>query len=185
MTRYLIDSDAFLAMRTLGLLSELCLRMPTDQPLLMVGHAAYIELNPLQEEIAALKNRGSLRVHEVIMKSPAGQRLKDLKKAGVDKGEAEAIAWAVETHKRHERPIFVSVDKGARRHAMANQMVAVDMMGAVVEWVEEALLDRVTAIKLTVSWDDRAQERGRPSDYDTFDCTYDRRLKVRNARLGR
>jgi predicted nucleic acid-binding protein len=172
-------------MRTLGLLSEICGHLPVDQPLLMVGHAAYIELNPLQEEIELLKSSGSLSVPEVILKSPAGQRLKSLRKEGVDKGEAEAIAWAVETYDRAERPIFVSIDKGARRHATRNQLVAVDMMGAVVEWVEDALIDRATAIKLTVVWDDRAQERGRPGDYDTFDNTYARRLSARNVRLGR
>lgn len=185
MTRYLIDSDAFLAMRALGLLSELCLRLSPDQPFLMVGHAAYIELNPLQKEISSLKSRGLLVVHEVVVKSAAGQRLKELKRAGVDKGEAEAIAWAVETYERHERPIFVSADVRARKHVAANQLVAVDMMGAIVDWVEEGLLDRATAIKLTVVWDDRAQERGRPSDYDTFDRTYAHRLVARNARPGR
>ena len=151
----------------------------------MVGHAAYVELNPLQKEIADLKTRGSIVVHEVVVKSAAGQRMKKLKKMGVDKGEAEAIAWAIETHERHKRPIFVSADARARRHAMANQLVAVDMMGAIVEWVEEALLDRATAIKLTVVWDDRTQERGRPRDYRTFNGTYSHRLSARQARLGR
>lgn len=184
MSRSLIDSDAFNAMRSLGLLAELCARLPPDQPLLMVGYPAYVELNPLQREIAALKVSGKLVVHDVIKKSPAGERMKKLIRQGVDKGEAEGIAWAVETFERDERPIFVSVDVRARKHAMGNQIVAVDMMGAIVEWVEDGLLDRAKAKALTVVWDDRAQECGRPSDYVTFDHTYAQRLEARKQRLG-
>ena len=58
MNRYLIDSDAFNHLRSLRLLSEICARLPPERPLLMVGHAANVELNPLQKEIAALKARG-------------------------------------------------------------------------------------------------------------------------------
>lgn len=184
MSRYLIDSDAFNAMRSLGLLPELCARLPADQPLLMLGYPANVELNPLQREIAALKASGKLVVHDVVKKSLAGERMKKLIRLGADKGEAEAIAWAVETFERPERPIFVSVDVNARKHAVNNQLVAVDLMGAIVEWVEEGLLERARAEALTVVWDDRAQERGRPSDYVTFEHTYAHRLEARKRRLG-
>ena len=110
--------------------------------------------------------------------------MKNLIRRGVDKGDAEAIAWAVETFERHERPIFVSVDVNARKHAIDNQVVAVDLMGAIVEWVEEGLIDRARAIALTVVWDDRGQGQGRPSDYVTFEHTYAHRLEVRQRRLG-
>jgi len=46
------------------------------------------------------------------------------------------------------------------------------------------LRSRAKVVELTVVWDDRAQERGRPSDYDTFARTYDRRLAARKKRLG-
>jgi hypothetical protein len=52
------------------------------------------------------------------------------------------------------------VDVNARKHASDNQLVAVDLMGAIVEWVEEGLLERSKAMELTVVWDDRVQERG-------------------------
>lgn len=184
MSRYLIDSDAFNAMRSLGLLVELCARLPADQPLLMLGYPANFELNPLQREIAALKASGKLVVHDVIKKSPAGELMKQLIRRGVDKGEAEAIAWIVESCERHERPIFVSVDVNARKHAIAHQIVAVDLMGAIVEWVEDGLLDRARAVELTVAWDDRVQVQGRPSDYETFEHTYAHRLEARRRRLG-
>jgi predicted nucleic acid-binding protein len=184
LSRYLIDSDAFNVMRSLGLLSELCARLPPDQPLLMMGYPANVELNPLQREIAALKASGKLVVHDVVKKSPAGELMKKLIRQGVDKGEAEAISWAVESFDRHERPIFVSLDVNARKHASNHQLVAVDMMGAIVEWVEEGLLDRAKAVELTVVWDDRVQVQGRPSDYETFDHTYAHRLVARKQRLG-
>ena len=110
--------------------------------------------------------------------------MKGLIRQGVDKGEAEAIAWAVETFERDERPIFVSVDSNARRNATHNQLVAIDLMGALVEWIEEGLIDRARAVELTAIWDDRGKECGRPSDYDTFERTYARRLDARNRRLG-
>ncbi|TMQ06889.1 MAG: hypothetical protein E6J90_45030 [Deltaproteobacteria bacterium] len=185
MTHYLIDSDAFLALRSLKLLSDLCVRLPSDEPLLMVGHAAYVELNPLQREIGALRSAGSLVVHEVVVKSAAGQHMKELRRSGIDKGEAEAIAWALDDDRGNLRLIFVSVDARARRHAENNRLVAVDIMGAIVEWVEEGLLDRSIAMQRVTVWDDRAQERGRPRDYDTFDRTYAHRLAARRARLGR
>jgi predicted nucleic acid-binding protein len=150
----------------------------------MVGYAANVELNPLQREIAVLKSRGHLAVHDVVKKSPTGERMRSLIRRGVDKGEAEAIAWAIETFERDERPIFVSVDFNARRNAINNQLVAVDLMGAIVEWVEDGMLDRVKAMELTVVWDDRGQEQGRPSDYVTFEHTYAQRLTVRKQRLG-
>jgi predicted nucleic acid-binding protein len=150
----------------------------------MVGYAANVELNPLQKEIAGLKIRGYLAVHDVVKKSPAGERMRSLIRQGVDKGEAEAIAWAIETFERDERPIFVSVDFNARRNAINNQLVAVDLMGAIVEWVEDGMLDRVKAMELTVVWGDRGQEQGRPSDYVTFEHTYAKRLTVRKQRLG-
>lgn len=184
MSDYLIDSDAFHAMRSLRLLVELCARLPLDRPLLMVGYAAYVELNPLQREIQALRSNGHLAIREVVKKSSAGERMRSLIRRGVDKGEAEAIAWAVETFERDKRPIFVSVDFNARRFATSNQLVAVDLMGAIVEWVEDGLLDRAKAMELTVIWDDRSKEQGRPSDYQTFEHTYAQRLTVRKQRLG-
>lgn len=170
-------------MRSLGLVVELCKRLPRDEPLLMVGYPANVELNLLQNEISVLQAAGSLMVHDVVVKSPAGQRMKELKKQGVDKGEAEAIAWLVETFDRTTRPAFVSVDVRARKHATANQVLALDMMGAIVDWVEEGLLLMETARIVEAVWDDQAQQRGRPSDYDTFDRTFSHRLAARKARL--
>lgn len=184
MTRYLIDSDAFHAMRKLGLLSELCRGLGADRPLIMVGQAAYVELNPLQAEIASLKAQGFLIVHEVIARSGAGQRAKELRRSGVDKGEAEAIAWATQNTRRNERPLFVTLDSAARKHAEANRLIALDLMDAIVDWIEEGILDRGTVARLTVVWDDRTQEIGRPRNYDGFESTYSRRLLRRNTRLG-
>jgi predicted nucleic acid-binding protein len=150
----------------------------------MMGYPAHVELNPLQQEILTLRARGKLVVHDVVKKSPAGELMKKLVKRGVDKGEAEAIAWAVETLAPADRPLFISVDFNARRHAAEHQLVALDLMGAIVEWVEDGLLTRARAVELTVIWDDRAQERGRPSDYITFDHTYAQRLVARKKRLG-
>jgi predicted nucleic acid-binding protein len=145
----------------------------------MMGYPAHNELSTIQREVELLSSSGRLEIHEVVWKSPAGVLFKALRRSGIHKGEAEAIAWAVENHDRATRPIFVSVDRGARECAGANKVIAVDMMGAIVEWCEEGILDRELVRKATEVWEDRAQERGRPSDYAGFDHTYAQRLSVR------
>lgn len=178
---YLLDADAFHALRTLGLIEPICQRLSPDRPLLMTAIIARIELNPLQRLIAELVTARRLVVHEVGHATPAGRRFKELRRNGVDRGEAEAIAWSLET--ASEPPIFVSVDARARKEATKNGLTALDVMGAIVDWIEDGMLDRAVASQALGVWADRSQECGRPKDFTDFQDTYGRRLEARARRL--
>ncbi len=171
---FLLDADAFIALRSLSLLKTMCGSASLPRPLGMTQYVARHELSTLAFEIGALEQSGILKVHPVLARSEQGQNWKRLLREGVDKGEAESIAWAM-GQDRSGRPLFVSVEPRARQAAEREGVPNGDLMDLVVDLVERGIVDRESARGATGIWEDRRQQLGRPRDFTTFDETYERR----------
>lgn len=177
----LIDTDAFLALRSLSVLREMQAAQVLTGVIVMCQYAALHELCDISAEIAAFKLSGHLSVKEVERRTPADRLYRQLKDTGVDKGEAEAIAWAASLPEA-DRPLFISVDRRARVAAVKQDVRAGDVMDRVVLLVEDGVLLKETARAKLAPWADREQQRGRPSDLLPFD--FDKAFELRRRRGG-
>lgn len=179
MKRYLIDADAFLHLRKLGLL-DLYFAGPGVLPVILAGRVAEYELSSIAQFVTGLRAAGRVEVEHVRAASEAMQRFKALRQQGADRGEAEAIAWAMGLPVA-ERPLFISVDRKARQFADQNGVPAADLMDLMVDWVERGLVRREDVEQALLPWEDKTRQLGRPADYTTFDETYRRRLEHRRS----
>lgn len=175
----LIDADAFRFLRGLGLLDEVFAALRPDRCLVITEYVARHELSTLAGEVERLERAGYLVVERVGVRSPAGRRYKEFQREA-DKGEAEAVAWALEAPAA-SRAVFVSRDEGARRFAAAQRVPNTDVMGVVVEAVLAGRLSRERAQAALTVWDDKNQQLGRPADYAGFDATFAKREAERCA----
>jgi predicted nucleic acid-binding protein len=168
----LFDADAFLCIRKLSFLRSLAAGKGSW---LMTGYIARHELSTVAIEVDAFCKAERLHIHDV---SARDANLRDLKQKGHDKGEAEAVAWAMKLPKE-QRPLFISIDKRARACATENGVPAGDIMELIVEAVEcgEVLLEE--AREKAAIWDDKRQVQGRPNDYTNFDETFKKRRLAR------
>ena len=175
----LIDADAFRFLRALWLLDEVFSALRPDRRVLLTEYIARHELSVLSRDLDRLVSEGFVQVERVGIKTPAGRRYREFQREA-DKGEAEAIAWALDAPSP-SRPVFVSRDAGARRFAAAQGVASTDVMGVVVEAVLTGRLLRTRAEEALAVWDDRSQQVGRPEDYDSFEATFQRRIAERRA----
>lgn len=173
----LLDADAFRFLRGLGLLDEVLTALRRECDVVMTGYVARHELSALAADLARLEAAGLLRVESVLARSAAGRRYRDFQREA-DKGEAEAIAWALE-RAAEERPLFVSRDAGARRFAGEQRVPHTDVFGVIVEAVLLGGLSRERAASAVEVWDDKTQQLGRPADYESFERTFDVRVSER------
>jgi predicted nucleic acid-binding protein len=168
----LFDADAFLCIRKLSLLHTLA---GASGLWLMTEYIANHELGMLASEIQALCQSQRLHIRRLPGRDP---HFRELKQKGHDKGEAEAIAWAMQLPRR-ERPLFISLDKGARDGARENGVPTGDIMDLMVEAVASGEISFEDAREKASIWDDKKQVLGRPSDYATFEETFTRRRLAR------
>lgn len=173
--RYLIDADALLCLRSLLLIPVLRASQRLPRPMVVTEYVARHELVSIDREIRDLEAAGVVRVEPVLRKNADFRRLRD---DGADKGEAEAIAWALSIP-RGERPLFVSLDVEARTFAERDGVPADDVMGFLVDLIEMGALSFAEGVKHTDPWQDQRQQRGRPRDFTTFDETLARRRASR------
>lgn len=172
MTRLLLDSDAFLCLRQISLLSKIL--AASEVELLMAEYAARYELNSLHDEIVALNASGRLDIVAVKRRTTADSEYRRLRRAGVDKGEAEAIAWARHANETTEI-VFVTLDKRARGAASDAGLSSLDVFGVGVLLVDRDILTRSQLETHAQPWEDRRNQFGRPPDFTTFDETFERR----------
>lgn len=147
------------------------------RPIVITEYVARHELSSIDREIRDLEGVQVLRVEPVLRRNADFRRLLA---GGADKGEAEAIAWALAVP-RGDRPLFVSLDDGARGHARDNAVPAGDIMDWLIDLIEAFVLTYSEAEQYTAPWLDQRQQRGRPRDFTTFAETFARR---RGARGG-
>jgi predicted nucleic acid-binding protein len=146
----------------------------TGLSLVVTEYAARHELNSIATEIEALEGKGAVTVKAVERRDPV---FRGLIKAGVHKGEAEAMAWGLSQGKAL-RPLFVSRDEGAIHAARARGLPATDVMGLIVEAIVSGAMSQEQARSALVVWGDPEQELCRPRDYAGFDATLLRRQKL-------
>jgi predicted nucleic acid-binding protein len=169
----LLDADAFICLRKWSLL-EVFQRVP-GLSFVMTEYVARHELSSLQQSLSTLEESGKLRIEAVAIRTPAFKRYKALLVAGADRGEAESIAWAC-TVAQEERPVFVSLDALARRHARGAGLPVQDVMGLAVVVVEAGLVALEAVQPRLEVWEDSKQAFGRPRDFTTFEETWHRRV---------
>lgn len=140
----------------------------------MTEYIASHGLSAVASEIESLCKIGRLSIRSLSARDPG---FRDLKKQH-DKGEAEAIAWAMQLP-RGQRPIFISLDNKARDGAEKNGIPSGDILDLMIEAVESGEISFEVAREKASIWDDKRQQQGRPSDYTTFDETFKKRQQAR------
>jgi hypothetical protein len=155
----LIDSDAFLCVRGLSLLTMLVGR---STPFSMADYARRHELSSIDLELSALEARHVLTVRVVLARTPEHATFRRLTKTGTHKGEAEAIAWAISNA---PDAVFVSHDAGARRTAAAERIFAVDVLGLAVLLVANHGFPEVEVREKLAPWEDNRHSFGCPNDW--------------------
>lgn len=166
----LLDADAFNCLRSLGLLTRL--REKQEFRVLMTGYVRDHDLCSLQADLAELSSQQKLEVFSLRASDPEFRRLR---RDGVDRGEAEAIAWAL-SQPKSARPVFISNDRRARERALKERVPAGDLLDLLVEYVRRGLLAEPDVQAVADIWDDRHQERCRPRDWDGYSATWSRRV---------
>jgi hypothetical protein len=172
----LIDADAFIHARSLSLL-ELIRGLSSPSPrLVMTDRIASYDLGPLAAETAALETAGVLQIVRHLVRTKTGMYM-TLVMAGIDKGEASAIAWLLDD--ATDRPVFVSCDRVAREEALRRRLAAWDLFDLVIELVTAGDVARDVVKGKLARWDDPRQAMGRPSGYNGFDTTFAERTTPR------
>ena len=185
--KVIIDADAFLVLRHLGLLHAL-LAAPHVHAV-MLERAARYELSDIQREVCELEAALLIRVEAVKARTPEFERFRNLVKRRVDKGEAEAIAWAGSLD---DAVLFISQDKRARAEAATSGLEAVDVADLLSLACHEGLIDEDRVRAACSRWDDHRNEFGRPRDWSGFDrtmatrivCLRDRGVSIRGPDTG-
>jgi predicted nucleic acid-binding protein len=171
--RFLLDADAFIQLYSLGVFVLPQLQHASSLSLALTEYVARHELSSLGQVTSALEARRLLVIQQVSSRDPNWKRLKQ---EGVDKGEAEAIAWAL-GEPAQKRPIFVSVDARARKTAMEHGLRTADLLDFTLALIDAGVISESDARTLLAPWEDRRQQRGRPKDFTTFDETVPRRRR--------
>lgn len=166
---YLIDADAFLCMRHVSVLKTL---ETATAALYMTDFIARHELASVANVIEGLEHAGRLATAGIKGRTPAHQRYRELQKAGADKGEAEAIAWA---SLNKPNLIFITHDVGARKHAVSHKLTCDDVFGLAIRLVESKEMTFEEAKGKFSFWDDDKNAFGKPADYTSFAETWAKR----------
>lgn len=166
MSSVILDSDAFLCVRKLSILETIC--RTGGRRYVLMEYAARHELNSVSSQIDDLVARSGFTLARVVVRTEAYTAFRDLQRGGVDKGEAEAIAWAM-----HHDPtaIFVSNDVAARRLAHARKLRAEDVLGLAVLLVQDGAAEDEVLNKLRV-WEDPGQQLCKPRGFVSLEIAW-------------
>ena len=168
--RLLLDADAFIALRNLSLLTVL--RTCVEVRMEMTEYIARHELAPLSGVLKALEDEHRLVIHAVSRGTEAFRLYRRLQLDGAHKGEAEAIAWAVN---QEATPIFVSLDRRARKHAGLHRLLAVDIMDLAIHLVEQHIASFEEIRSRLLVWEEHKNASGCPADFTSLDETWRKR----------
>lgn len=181
MNRLLLDTDAFLCLRNLGVLAAMCDVTPCRGAIVLTEFVAYQELSSLRPEIDAWVRAGSMTVHPVLVRARKALLDGRGRNERMHKGEAEAITFAL-SQPPASRPVFVSSDADARKAAERRAVPSFDVLDAVVAAVECGCILIDLASRSLSIWDDKTQQQCRPGDWRGFASTFpSRRDRVRSV----
>lgn len=175
----LFDTDATLNLRSLGVLD---LIIKTNLTLIWTGYVFENELSNLQTELGPLRQSGRIQVQSLAVRTPAHGAFKALQQQGVDKGEAEAIAWSRSSPTQNRR-LFVSDDKRARNTADGDPP-AISSAECVALMVVSGHLSEHVAEQLLSVWDDQGQRQGRPRGWKSVEQDFQQLLAGVRERFG-
>ncbi len=176
----LLDADATINLRSLGVLEVL---LKSDITLTWTSYVFENELSSLQAELGPLRMSRRLHVAEVRTRTTAHALYKQLKQDGVDKGEAEAIAWSRNNVETRGPRFFVS-DDGHARASAGDDPPAIRSAECVALLVATGRLKLHRARELLSVWDDRSQHQGRPKRWQSFDSDFAPLLNRVRARFA-
>jgi predicted nucleic acid-binding protein len=167
-TPVVLDADAFLCLRALGLL-EPVLRSPSapKPTVVLLGYVANNELHDVTDLVRALEDTGALSIERVLARSPESRAVRHLRQRHrIHKGEAEAIAWLIS--RPEERIPFVSCDGGARRAAVKEKLQAWTVVDLACCWVELGLASSELCDNAFQAWVDDPHAPWRTPGFTTF-----------------
>jgi hypothetical protein len=176
-----LDADAFLALRRLGLLEPVLQGLASHTKIVLTGFVAGHELSAVQSVVADLQSGGVLTVAQVLKGTQAYRTYRDFRAKMarrdhdmrcVDIGEAESVAWGLQ---QSPTPVFVSCDTGAREFARRQRLRTTDVLGIGMAAVRLEVLSRDELSDLLSMWDSPAQFVCRPAGYTTFNEFFARR----------
>lgn len=162
----LLDADAFLCMRGLGILGDVV--QATALVVHLTEYVARHELSPVASLVLDLEGSGRVIIGSVVARTPAFEMWRRLRREGADKGEAEAIAWGA-SREGVPRPWFVTLDGEARRHSARCGLRAMDVRDFLVRTVALGAVAVEVVRQAVAVWDDRGQQQGRPADWSSFE----------------
>lgn len=169
MSRYVLDADAWLNLRSLTvgsqrLIDRLLQLGEPFRPSILTEWIAKRELISIERELSAALATGQIEGRTLPARDPTFLELKQK----VDRGEAEAIAWMVGRPNRGDLLVFVTCDHGAQQAARGQRVEVTDPFGVVVDMLRAgALTEEEVEVGLSV-WDDKSQQRGKPADWRGF-----------------
>lgn len=176
----LLDSDAFIFVRKLGLLVMLE-EVAKRTSVVLTEYIARQELAPLQSEIELLCRRAVLTIAAVSKGTPEFVKYRELTDPAkkrqlrapypIDKGECEAVAWAC-TRVDAERPVFVTCDRGAHWLAQHERVSVTDVLGLGIGAVVVGAITRKVLQDALSVWDSPAQQIGKPPGYSDFQAAF-------------
>jgi len=162
----LLDADATVVMRGLSLFSTI---IGTSVPLYFTGFIYHHELRSLRD-LETLRERGRITIHDVRLRTPENDVRRSLERdAGVDKGEAEAMAWLWAEEERTNEIWFVTLDRRARAVAAARGLNTANVAETAALLVLWEVIGVADARNHLLVWDHRRHQAGRPKDWTTFD----------------
>ena len=172
----LLDSDVVNFLHGLGLLVPCVKALAAKTEVTMTEFAARHEVVALAPQVTALEHDHLVVVRAAMLRTQAGERYRQFRKE-VDKGEAEAIAWALDAA-APSRAVFCSGDRGARAFARQRGVPTTDLFGLVAGCTRHADLPADLARTQLAPWDSPAQQRGKPRDWLGFDAELTRRAQT-------
>ena len=164
MTLPVVDADAFLLARRVGLIERLIAGPIREVLFVMTGRIARNELNAVQREVTKLEQSGRLVVETILARSEESKRAKTLTRQGVDRGEAEAIAWII-SQADPSGFAFVSCDNKARMTAGAEGVAAWDVLDLTGHWHRVGLVGLEQIDEMFREWQDNPKSAWRPADF--------------------
>ncbi len=177
MKRVLLDADAFLCIKKLGLLQLLQEHANPSLRLVITGYIALHELSTVRSHVEQLQQQELLQIEQVPARSVIHLKRRcrgNRRLPRLDKGELEAIAW-VQRLPEDERPCFITNDRGAQAGAAHHKVPWGDVMDFVIAMLEAEVATKSEMQAALHVWNNPVQQICRPKDWAGFDRTYAQR----------
>lgn len=175
MARYVFDCDAWHFAHKLRTsersLLQAALQHDECSPIVLTEYVQKHELCNYAETIDRYVRECTVVTERL---SAQNHDFKRLRQQGVDKGEAEIIAWLL-TLRKSDRLLLVLRDVRATAAARAEKLGCTDLLGLAIDMFKMGAITESEARTVLSVWDDKTQQLGRPRDWDEFDRTWARR----------